>query len=79
MVQGTTRKVLMANAMDATLANNGVFMQWHAHNAKVALVRYRRANGIPSPYGNDTHSPYFILILIKLFFGFQDLMLAIYL
>ncbi len=47
----------MANAMDATLANQGVFMQWHTHNVEVALARCRRANGIPSRSSSDIDSP----------------------
>jgi len=46
----------MANAMDATLANHEVFMQCRAHDVKVALTWYNKANGIPSPYSNDTNS-----------------------
>jgi hypothetical protein len=45
----------VANVIDATLANHGVFTQWHAHDAEVALTWYRRANGIPSTSSNDTH------------------------
>jgi hypothetical protein len=47
----------MVVAMDVTLANCKVFMQWHAHDAKVALAQYMGANGIPSPPGSDINSP----------------------
>jgi hypothetical protein len=43
----------MVGAMDATLANCGVFMQWHTHDAKVALAWYKKANGVPSPSNSD--------------------------
>ncbi len=45
----------MVNVMDATLANYRVFTRRHAHDAKVALTRYKRANGIPSHFGSDTN------------------------
>jgi hypothetical protein len=48
-VQSTTKEVSMVDAIDVTLANHKVFTWWHAHDAKVALVQYKRANGIPSP------------------------------
>jgi hypothetical protein len=48
-VHGTIREVFVINVMDATLANREVFMWWHAHDAEVALVRYKKAHGIPSP------------------------------
>ncbi len=47
----------MVDVVDAILANHGVFMQRYAHDAKVASVWYRRANGIPYPSGNDIDSP----------------------
>jgi hypothetical protein len=56
-VQGTTKEMFMANAINATLANHEVFSQCHAHDAKVALVWHRRANGIPSPSSSDINSP----------------------
>jgi hypothetical protein len=56
-IRKTTREVFVANVMDVALANHMVFMWWHAHDAKVASVRYKRANGIPSPFGNEIDSP----------------------
>jgi len=47
----------MNDVVDATLINHGVFMQQHAHDAKVSSVRYKRVNGIPSPSCNDIGSP----------------------
>jgi hypothetical protein len=38
-VQNTTREIFVVDAMDATLTNRKVFMQWHADDAKVALAR----------------------------------------
>jgi len=52
--------VFVADVVDTTLANRKVFMQWHTHDAEVALVRYKKAHGIPSPFGSDIDSPYFI-------------------
>jgi len=61
----------MANAMDVALANCGVFTWQHAHDVEVALVQYKKANGIASPL---------VVTQISLFhfwlgccFGFQDL------
>jgi hypothetical protein len=56
-VQGTIREVYVVDVMDVTLANCGVFTQWHAPNAGVGSTQYKRANGIPSPSGSDTDSP----------------------
>jgi hypothetical protein len=47
----------VANVVDATLTNHEVFMQCHTHDIEVALVWYRKANGIPSPFSSDTNSP----------------------
>jgi hypothetical protein len=47
----------VADVVDVTLANHEVFTQRHAHKAKVTLIRYKRPNGIPSPFGNDTNNP----------------------
>jgi hypothetical protein len=44
-VRGTTREVFMVNVMEATLANHGVFTPRHAKGAKIASMRYKRANG----------------------------------
>jgi hypothetical protein len=44
----------VVDVMDATLANRRVFIRWHTHDAKVALVQYKRANGVPSPFNSDT-------------------------
>ncbi len=56
-VWGTTGKVFVANVVEATLANHTIFMHWHAHDAKVASTWYKKANGIPSPFSNDTNNP----------------------
>jgi hypothetical protein len=56
-VEGTTREVFMADVVDVALANCGVFTWQHAHDAKVALAWYNKANGIPSPSSSDTYSP----------------------
>jgi hypothetical protein len=56
-VEGTIKEVFMANVMEATLANHGVFMRQHAHDVEVALAWYMRANGIPSPFNNDINNP----------------------
>jgi hypothetical protein len=56
-VQGTIREVFVADVMDATLANCGVFTQWHAHDAEVGSTQYKTANGIPSPSDSDIDSP----------------------
>jgi hypothetical protein len=47
----------MANVVEATLANRGVFTCRHTQDTKVALTQYKRANGIPSPYNNDVDNP----------------------
>jgi hypothetical protein len=47
----------MADVVETTLANHGVFMCQHAHDVEVALTRYKKANGIPSPFSSDTYSP----------------------
>jgi hypothetical protein len=47
----------MADVMDVTFTNHEVFTQHHTHDAKVASVWYKRANGIPSPSNNHTDSP----------------------
>jgi len=49
--------MFVADVMDVTLANHGVFMQWHAHDAEVTSVWYKKANGIPSIFSNETNSP----------------------
>ncbi len=49
--------MFLANVMEATLANHGVFTHWHAQDAKVALTQYKKANGIPSPSNSDIDSP----------------------
>jgi hypothetical protein len=56
-VRGTTREVSVANVVDTTLVNRMVFMRWYAHDADVALMWYRKANGIPSPSSTDIDSP----------------------
>jgi hypothetical protein len=56
-IQRTTKEVFVADVMDVTLANHGVFMQWHAHDAEVTSVWYKKANGIPSLFSNETNSP----------------------
>ncbi len=47
----------MANVVDATLANCGVFMQLHTPNVEAASIWYMKANGIPSPSCSDIDSP----------------------
>jgi hypothetical protein len=39
-VRGTTKEVFVVDIMHTTLANLGVFMQWHTHDAKIASARY---------------------------------------
>jgi hypothetical protein len=56
-VRSNTREVFVTDVVDATFANCGVFTQQHTHDAEVASVQYKRANGIPSPSSNDTYSP----------------------
>ncbi len=56
-MQNTTNEVFMVDVVDTTLANRGVYMQQYAHDAKVALAWYKNANGIPSPFSNDTYNP----------------------
>jgi hypothetical protein len=51
----TTREVFVVNVVDVALANCGVFMQWHTHDVEVALMRYKKVNGILSPSNNDTY------------------------
>jgi hypothetical protein len=46
-------EVFVADVVDATLINHGIFTRQHAHDAKVASTQYRRANGIPSPSSSD--------------------------
>ncbi len=78
-VQGTTKEVFVGNIVDTTLAYHGVFTQQHAHDAKVSLAWYMKANGIPSPSSSDTFSPYFILVLIRVLFWCSGFKVAIYL
>jgi hypothetical protein len=56
-VRGAIKEVFVVDVMDATIANCRLFMQWHTHDAKVALAQYMKANGIPSPPGSDINSP----------------------
>jgi hypothetical protein len=56
-VWGTIREVFVANVVDATLTNHGVFTQLYAHDVEVASTRYRRFNGNPSPFNSDTDNP----------------------
>jgi len=56
-VRSTTKEVFVADVVDVTLANRGVFTRRDAHDAKVASTQYKRANGIPSTSGSDTNSP----------------------
>ncbi len=58
----------MVDVMEVALADRGVFMCWHAKDAEVALTWYRKGNGIPSPSNNDTNSPKFMPILIRVLF-----------
>jgi len=43
----------VVDVVHAIIANYGVFMQHHAHDAKVALARYVKANGCHPPFNND--------------------------
>jgi len=56
-VWGTIKEVFVANVMDVTLANHEVFAWWHTHDVKVALVWYKKADGIPSSSNIDINSP----------------------
>jgi len=47
------REVFVVDVVDATLANRGVFPQRNAHGAEVALMQYKRANGIPSTSSSE--------------------------
>ncbi len=75
----TTREVFMVDVVDVALANHGVFMWWHTHDAKVASTWYKRANGIQSPSNSDIDNPYFTTILIKVLFWSLGFRAAIYL
>jgi len=69
----------MINVVNITLANRKVFMQRHANDPKVASTWYKRANGIPSPFGNDIDSPWFIPLLIRVLFWSLGFNVTIYL
>ncbi len=56
-VRRTTKEVFVANVMEATLANHKVFTHQHAQDAEVTSAQYKKANGIPSPFSNDTDNP----------------------
>jgi len=56
-VRSTTKEVFVANVMEATLVNHGVFTHQHTQDAKVTSTRYKKANRIPSHFNNDTYSP----------------------
>jgi hypothetical protein len=56
-VRGTTKEVFVVDVVDVALANRGVFMRQHTHDAEVSLAQYKKANGIPSPFDNDINSP----------------------
>jgi hypothetical protein len=47
----------MADVVDTTLVNCGVFIERHAHDVKVALAWYKGANGIASPSSSDIYNP----------------------
>jgi hypothetical protein len=51
------REMFMTDVVDIALANCRVFTQHHAHDAEVASMQYKKANGIPSLSSNDTYSP----------------------
>jgi hypothetical protein len=53
-VQGIIREMFMVDVMDVALANREVFTQWHTHDAEVASMQYKKANGTPSPFSSDT-------------------------
>jgi hypothetical protein len=59
--------MFVVDVMDATLTNCEVFTWWHAHDAKVALVYYKRTNGIPSSFGS------LYQFWLKCSFGLKDL------
>jgi hypothetical protein len=54
-VQSTTREVFMVDVVDVVLANRKVFTQQHTQDVEVALVWYKKANGIASSFNNDTN------------------------
>jgi hypothetical protein len=45
----------MVDVVDAALANCEVFTQRHTQDVEVALVQYRKANGITSSFDSDTN------------------------
>jgi hypothetical protein len=45
----------MVDVVDVALANRGVFTQRHTQDVEVALVRYKKANGITSSSNSDTN------------------------
>jgi len=47
----------VVGVVEEALANRKIFMCQHAHDAEVTSTRYKRANGIPSPFSSDTYSP----------------------
>jgi hypothetical protein len=56
-VKNTTKDVFIIDVVDVTLVNRGVFMWQCAHDAEVSSTQYKRANGIPPPFGNDIDNP----------------------
>jgi hypothetical protein len=56
-VRNNTREVFVANVVGTTLVDHMVFTRRHDHDAKVVSMWYKKANGIPSPFSNDTYSP----------------------
>jgi hypothetical protein len=56
-VWSAIKEVFVVGPIDVVLASHRVFMQRHTHDAKVASAWYKKANGIPSPFDNDTYSP----------------------
>jgi hypothetical protein len=56
-VWGTTKEMIVVDVVEVALTNDRVFAHRHAHHAEVAPTWYKKANGIPSPFGSDTYSP----------------------
>ncbi len=54
-VQGTTKEVFMVDVVDVVLANRRVFTQRHTQDVEVALVWYKKTNGIASSFDSDTN------------------------
>jgi hypothetical protein len=53
-VWSTTREVFVVDDVDTILINREVFTWQHTHDIEGASTTYKKANGIPSPFGSDT-------------------------